>query len=116
MKTECRKSAIIYFVLEKEAGVVFCRKEVSAIGPALETFIQALLIVLAVVAALGFVTRPLWRRLYRYLKAWHLHDLEREEEQKRETANRRKAEAELREFCHEDEVLPRQQVRRERED
>lgn len=88
----------------------------SAIGPALETFIQALLIALVAVVALGFVTRPLWRRLYRTLKAWNLRDLEREAEQRRESANRRKAEAELREFCHEDEDLPQVQVRGERED
>lgn len=72
-------------------------------GPALETFLQMLVILVIALGAVAFFTRPLWARMVRYLKAWYERDQRAEAEQKWEIECRKKAEQELRQFCHEDE-------------
>lgn len=83
-------------------------------GPALETFLQALAIALVILAAAGYCARPLLRRAFRTLKLWYERDMRLEEEQKREKANRLQAEQELKVYCHEEVEPPVVELNAER--
>jgi hypothetical protein len=60
------------------------------LGPALETFLSAVLPIILVVGLLAYIFRDAFKRFIRYLKAWQLRDekLEAEESACRNQAMR----------------------------
>lgn len=79
-------------------------------GPAFETFLTALGILLLILVALGFLLRPLWPRVARFFRRWYARDLLREEARKAELAGRQKAEKEVQTWVNSEVDPPVEQV------
>ena len=71
-------------------------------GAAFETFLSILLLVVLVIGIIAFATKPFWGRIARYFKNWIEHDRLLEEQQRLERECRQNAQAEMREYCHDD--------------
>ena len=64
-------------------------------GPALETFLTVVFIVVLGVGALAYLGRPVWHRVWRFLKGWYQADEMREEALRRQAEFRKEAEKEV---------------------
>lgn len=76
------------------------------IGPALEVFLTAVGLVLLALAGLAFLTKPFWNRIATYFRRWYERDMRLEQQQREEAECRRKAQMEMREYCHDDILHP----------
>lgn len=85
-------------------------------GPAFETFLTALFFFFLLVFGVGLLTRPFWPRIVRYFRRWYERDCLLEEECKQEEVQRKAAEVELRNYCHEEPEDDRREVRLGRRD
>lgn len=72
------------------------------IGPALETFLTLIGLVLLVIIGIGLLTRPFWKRMVQFFRRWYERDLRLEQQQREEAECRRKAQQEIGAYCHDD--------------
>lgn len=84
----------------------FWYEEVVLIGPALEVFLTAVGLVLIALAGFAFLTKPFWPRIATYFRRWYERDMRLEQQQREEAECRRKAQMEMREYCHDDILRP----------
>lgn len=77
------------------------RKE-RAIGPALEIFLGVVGLALLIVAAIGLLTKPFWKRIAAFFRRWIERDRRLEEQRRFEEECRRKALLEVSDLCHDD--------------
>jgi hypothetical protein len=64
-------------------------------GPAAETFLTIVLIAAVVLGALAYLGRPVWRRIWLFLKGWYEADRLHEENLKQQAAFRAQAAREI---------------------
>jgi hypothetical protein len=64
-------------------------------GPALETFLTVVFIFVLAVGALAYLGRPVWHRVWQFLKGWYQADQMREEALRRQAEYRKEAEKEV---------------------
>jgi len=81
-------------------------------APGLESNLLVVLLVLGALGGLAWILRPQLKRAFRYFQAWAERDAREEQEQKAQEALRQKAEAEVREYFHQDETETDQQVQK----
>lgn len=65
-------------------------------GPALETLLGAIFLVLLGLGVLIYLSRPLWPRVARFFHAWQERDTALEREQQMDREHRRAAEDDIR--------------------
>ena len=75
-------------------------------GPALEVFLTAVGLVLLALVGCALLTKPFWPRLVGYFRRWYERDKWLEQQQREEAECRRKAQQEMREYCHDDILRP----------
>lgn len=76
-------------------------------GAGAETFLTLVFVLLLVLGVLAFATRPLWKKIFRYFKAWIERDRLEEERERLERECRKKALEEISEYCHDDVLKPK---------
>ena len=64
-------------------------------GPAVETFLGIIFLILLILGAIGWFLRPTFPRFSRFLKNWYERDILIEAEQKRQAEHRKTAEKEI---------------------
>ena len=64
-------------------------------GPALETFLTVVFIVVLAVGAMAYLGRPVWHRVWLFLKGWYQADQMREEALRQQAEYRKEAEKEV---------------------
>ena len=69
-------------------------------------FLTAVALVLLALVGCAFATKPFWPRIATYFRRWYERDMRLEQQQREEAECRRKAQLEMREYCHGDILRP----------